>query len=149
MTIDLSIIDRNIPPAWKRTKTPDGTEYFLVAIGRAPHGVQNIAKVKKEYDGWRIYDLINGLEFCGEKTLAEAKGYASHRISKLYYRSMADTLRDNVAKWDAKRAEFDPLIKQLGTAKNDDEFLAIMKKVKISGADSVVFDYIIDAWSFC
>jgi hypothetical protein len=68
--IDVSIIDKDRPSIWRRVKTPDGTgtEHHMWASG------QHIATAKEEYDGWRIYDLIKGVEICGFETLADAKG---------------------------------------------------------------------------
>jgi hypothetical protein len=59
-------------------------------------------------------------------------------------RSMADTLSATVAEWDSQRIIFEPLIRQLEAAKNDDEFRAILKNANISGVDYSALDHITD-----
>ena len=59
-------------------------------------------------------------------------------------RSLADTLSATVAEWDNKRAQFEPLIRQLEAAKNDNEFVSIMKNYKISEVDVDALDHITD-----
>jgi hypothetical protein len=71
MAIDVSKIDKDKAPVWKRVKTPDGTEHHMLACG------QHVATVFKEGEGdWVIRDLIKDNESNGWPTLAEAKDFS-------------------------------------------------------------------------
>jgi len=52
-------------------------------------------------------------------------------------RSLADALSANVAELDSYRRRLEPLIKQLGAAKSDNEFRAILANAKLG---DVLFD---------
>jgi hypothetical protein len=71
MAIDVSKIDKDKAPIWRRVKTPDGTEHHMIA------GSQHIATVFKDGDDdWCVHDLIKDDESNGWPTLADAKDFS-------------------------------------------------------------------------